>query len=123
MSELAKCKTCNKEVSQTAITCPHCGEGSPASIEEKKDETTICLRCKEKVKRGALICPHCRTNLFSQEYPAIAKGTLVGFLIGAAIMWLQIQSLGQYDFGVVVKAVVERFFYPFIASSTISQMM
>ena len=29
MSELTKCKTCNKEVSRTAPICPHCGENLP----------------------------------------------------------------------------------------------
>lgn len=29
--KLSKCKTCGKEVSKTAKTCPHCGEKKPAS--------------------------------------------------------------------------------------------
>lgn len=29
MAELVKCKTCDKEVSKTAPTCPHCGENLP----------------------------------------------------------------------------------------------
>ena len=114
MSELAKCRTCHKEVSQTAITCPHCGESSPASIEEKKEEITICSSCKEKVKKGAWTCPHCRANLFWQEYPTIANGSLAGGLIGAAIIWFNIQSQGRYDFDVLIKAAIGGYFYPLI---------
>ncbi|WKZ43336.1 MAG: hypothetical protein QY302_14660 [Anaerolineales bacterium] len=29
MAELVKCKTCGKDVSKTAPTCPHCGENAP----------------------------------------------------------------------------------------------
>lgn len=29
MSELVKCKSCGKEVSKTAPTCPQCGETAP----------------------------------------------------------------------------------------------
>ncbi len=29
MSELTTCKTCRKDVSKTAPTCPNCGESSP----------------------------------------------------------------------------------------------
>jgi len=29
MAELTKCKTCGKEVSRTAPTCPYCGESLP----------------------------------------------------------------------------------------------
>jgi ribosomal protein S27E len=29
MNKLAKCKTCGKDVSKTAPTCPHCGETAP----------------------------------------------------------------------------------------------
>lgn len=29
MAELTKCKTCGKEISTTASTCPHCGENLP----------------------------------------------------------------------------------------------
>ena len=78
MSELAKCKTCHKEVSQTAITCPHCGESSPA----EKEETTVCPYCKEKVKKGALTCSHCGGNLLYQAYPQIAIGIIGGGIVG-----------------------------------------
>jgi len=29
MAELVNCKTCEKQVSKTAPTCPHCGENAP----------------------------------------------------------------------------------------------
>ena len=29
MVELTECKTCGKEVSKSAPTCPHCGQGLP----------------------------------------------------------------------------------------------
>ena len=29
MAELVSCKTCSKQVSKTAPTCPHCGENAP----------------------------------------------------------------------------------------------
>ena len=29
MAEMVNCKTCGKEVSKTAPTCPHCGEEAP----------------------------------------------------------------------------------------------
>jgi hypothetical protein len=29
MAELVECKTCGKQVSKTAPTCPHCGENAP----------------------------------------------------------------------------------------------
>lgn len=29
MTALVNCKTCGKEVSKTAPTCPHCGENAP----------------------------------------------------------------------------------------------
>jgi tellurium resistance protein TerD len=29
MSNIVKCKTCGKDVSKSAPTCPHCGEGAP----------------------------------------------------------------------------------------------
>ena len=29
MAELVNCKTCGKQVSKTAPTCPHCGEEAP----------------------------------------------------------------------------------------------
>ena len=29
MAELVTCKTCGKQVSKTAPTCPHCGENAP----------------------------------------------------------------------------------------------
>ena len=29
MAEIVNCKTCGKEVSKTAPTCPHCGEQAP----------------------------------------------------------------------------------------------
>jgi hypothetical protein len=35
MAELVKCKTCGKDVSKTAPTCPHCGETFPG----------LALRC------------------------------------------------------------------------------
>ncbi len=32
MAELTNCKTCGKEVSKTAPSCPHCGENFPGLL-------------------------------------------------------------------------------------------
>ena len=43
MGNLTKCRTCGKEVSTTAPTCPHCGEIKPG----EKDPLT-CPNCGSK---------------------------------------------------------------------------
>ena len=39
MAYLIKCRTCNKDVSNEALTCPHCGD--PYITEERKNQSDI----------------------------------------------------------------------------------
>ena len=45
MSKLIKCKTCEKEISRTAKSCPHCGELSTASKITKMGTGLMGLGC------------------------------------------------------------------------------
>lgn len=40
---LVKCKECGKEISDQAITCPHCGAPTPKVEEDKDKKKGSCL--------------------------------------------------------------------------------
>ena len=63
MAELVNCKTCGKQVSKTAPTCPHCGENAPG------------LHIK---------CPKCNSmNISSgQKGFGLGKAAIGGILLG-----------------------------------------
>jgi restriction system protein len=48
------CKECGKEVSENAVSCPHCG--SPI---KEKTETKFCKHCGSSIDKECVICPKC----------------------------------------------------------------
>ena len=40
---MTRCSKCGKEVSETAITCPHCGERNPGESESSKKAWGILM--------------------------------------------------------------------------------
>lgn len=83
MAELVKCKTCGKDVSKTAPTCPHCGENAPG------------LHIK---------CPACQSMNVSPE----AKGFSLGKAAAGALLLGPVGlvggMLGRKDIEFVCKA-------------------
>ena len=67
---LIKCKECQKEMSDQAKTCPHCGY---------ENNMTFCPECNKKVSIKAKICPFCgnsKTKLKTINDEAIKKYAL-----------------------------------------------
>ena len=65
---LIKCPECEKEVSDKASACPHCG--CPLTSDDQLKEMTSenqqvkeCKYCKAKIEKSAKICPNCNRNL------------------------------------------------------------
>ena len=61
MSKLVKCKTCEKQISKTALMCPYCGEIDPGLYQD-------CPKCKS-------------TNISSTEKGFNLCGAAVGTLL------------------------------------------
>lgn len=43
MTGLGTCRTCGREVAQTARACPHCGQRSPAAAADARPEWATLL--------------------------------------------------------------------------------
>lgn len=52
---LITCKECGKEISENAISCPHCGNPQQNNMQNKK----YCLHCGEIIDKDCIICPKC----------------------------------------------------------------
>lgn len=50
---LITCKECGKEVSDQALSCPHCG--SPV----KDTSKMFCMHCGESIDKECIVCPKC----------------------------------------------------------------
>ena len=48
MYKMYKCRTCNKEVAQTAITCPHCGDTDCVYNAEIKSQKNFLVKKNKK---------------------------------------------------------------------------
>lgn len=61
---LITCKECGKEVSDQALSCPHCG--SPV----KDTSKMFCMHCGELIDKDCIVCPKCGKqvkNIATQE--------------------------------------------------------
>ena len=52
---LINCNECGKEISDKAVTCPHCG----APTLNAPLNTKFCKHCGESIDKECLICPKC----------------------------------------------------------------
>lgn len=64
---LFNCPECNKEISDKAKMCPHCGYELPK--QEPKFQGVYCPSClKTGIKTSILICPFCHTEFKDSIY-------------------------------------------------------
>ena len=59
---LIKCKCCDKDVSDRAKTCPHCGTILIEDLEITENEekvVKVCNECLTKLSDDAKVCPNC----------------------------------------------------------------
>lgn len=51
---LILCKECNREISDKAEICPHCG----CPVKESKNKK-FCIYCGESIDKECIVCPKC----------------------------------------------------------------
>ena len=64
MAQLLPCPTCNKEISENAHSCPHCGEDFMAHVKG----LVPCRSCGHQVSQNALKCPQCGEDVREKKY-------------------------------------------------------
>ncbi|MCI8595123.1 MAG: zinc ribbon domain-containing protein [Oscillospiraceae bacterium] len=65
---LIQCKNCGKEISDKALTCPHCGVQLGEKIQEEA-QPLICKECRAEIPLGAEACPNCGHPVLQEEPP------------------------------------------------------
>ena len=85
---LIKCPECNKEVSDRAVTCPHCGyqlrnvQNRAYRLVEKEHDR----KCKELIAGGIILLIAAIVFLFFLGHPVVKySGELLGTIIGSSI--------------------------------------
>ena len=68
---LITCKECGREVSDQAISCPHCG--SPV----KDTSKMFCMHCGETIDKNCVICPKCGKQVNSIESQNNEKNIII----------------------------------------------
>lgn len=58
---LIRCSECDGQVSDKAVSCPHCG--APAAVALRKARKHTCDECEGEVEPEATACPHCGAPL------------------------------------------------------------
>ena len=87
---LINCKTCGKQVSDKAKTCPHCG----AEIIITTVENPVLAKCEEcggDIPQGIAVCPHCGcpvSDICPQAEPKkkSKKGIIIGIVSAIVIL-------------------------------------
>ncbi len=59
---LILCKECNREISDKAESCPHCG----CPVNERKNKK-FCIYCGESIDKECVVCPKCGKQVESLQ--------------------------------------------------------
>lgn len=65
---LIKCPECEREVSDKAVDCPHCGcpltsDNQLREMTNENQQIKECKYCKTKIEKNAKVCPNCNRDL------------------------------------------------------------
>lgn len=73
---LVKCSECGQEMSDRALSCPHCGN---------VNQFIYCPDCDKKISRKAKACPHCGCVISADSITTGDKGENYNLSIAALI--------------------------------------
>jgi RNA polymerase subunit RPABC4/transcription elongation factor Spt4 len=109
---MIKCLECNKNISDKALSCPHCGfEMSKENIEKHRIENppvadmVNCPYCKAVISKFSKTCKNCKKEILeedmNEEIRKINKSTIIGVgcLIIIVIFVIWIASSGSCSEG------------------------
>lgn len=107
---MVKCLECNKNISDKALSCPHCGfEMSKENIEKHRIENppaadwVNCPYCKAVISKFSKTCKNCKKEILeedmNEEIRKTNKSTTIGCLVIIVIFVIWIASSGSCSEG------------------------
>jgi hypothetical protein len=119
---MRKCRFCKKEIADSAVVCPHCGNSlipgrqtqpsetpAPVAAGTPVQATKRCPYCAEEIQTAAVLCKHCNRNI-----PAVAQKTGTGKTLGVGCLAI----VGLFVAGVFLLIVIGMFASPSTSSSS-----
>ena len=102
---LIKCKECNKEISDKAKKCPHCGF---------ENNIITCPECKKEIENNVNTCPNCGFEIQKENKQVKGKFN-VGIMIWLVICVIACFGMAFLDYYAKFIAIGEVVIMPYLA--------